>query len=131
MTRRARYGDHYHARTAANLLGIWANVPEEVVYYLGTRDSNGDPTVGGRRYSLTFPADSLPADQVDSYWSIILVGVPDYRVIKNPLDRYNFNDYSGLQYELDGSLQLDIAPTQCRDDRSRTGFPSPPPAGSH
>ena len=37
-----RYGDHYHARTAANLLGIWANVPEEAkAPQSGLSDSGG------------------------------------------------------------------------------------------
>jgi hypothetical protein len=31
-------------------------------------------TFGGM---FDFPADSLPSEVVDAYWSVILVGVPD------------------------------------------------------
>lgn len=60
---------------------------------------------------MHFPADRLPQSVVDGYWSVILVGVPDYRVVPNPLDRFNFNTYSGLEPEADGSLKIGIGPT--------------------
>jgi hypothetical protein len=47
---------------------------------------------------------------VNSYWSVILVGVPDYRVVPNDLKRYNFNTYSPLKNEPDGSLKIGIGP---------------------
>ncbi|MEV0332514.1 DUF1214 domain-containing protein [Nocardia sp. NPDC050717] len=56
------------------------------------------------------PADNLPASAVEGYWSIILVSVPDYRVIPNDLHRYNFNDHSPLTYEPDGALVLAVGP---------------------
>lgn len=40
---------------------------------------------------------------------MILVSVP-YRVIPNPLKRYNFNNHSPLQQEADGSLKIGIGP---------------------
>jgi hypothetical protein len=39
---------------------------------------------------MHFSADELPEKVVDAYWSVILVGVPDYRVVPNPSKRYNF-----------------------------------------
>jgi hypothetical protein len=65
---------------------------------------------GSRHYVIHFPADRLPDSVVNSYWSIILVGVPDYRVVPNDLGRYNFNTYSGLATEPDGSLKITIGP---------------------
>jgi hypothetical protein len=41
---------------------------------------------------------------------VILVGMPDYRVVANPLKRYNFNSYSPLKNEADGSLKITIGP---------------------
>lgn len=35
--------------------------------------------------------------------------VPDYRVVKNPLNRFNFNSDSGLKSEADGSVRILIA----------------------
>jgi hypothetical protein len=103
------YGEDYKTRTAANLVGIWANASDEVIYYVGTRDSQGRPFDGESSYLVHFPADALPDRVVDAYWSIILVDVPGYRVVPNRLDRYNFNGFSPLRSEPDGSLRILIS----------------------
>ena len=59
---------------------------------------------------MHFPAGKLPDFVVDAYWSVILVGVPDYRVVPNDLKRYNFNNHRRLQKEADGSLKIAIGP---------------------
>jgi len=38
--------------------------------------------------------------------AIILVSVPDYRVVPNPLERYNFNDQFSMKKEYDASLKI-------------------------
>lgn len=100
------YGSAYFARAAANYAGIWANTTHEVIYQIATRDSKDAPLDGGQTYLMHFAADALPEQVVDAYWSVILVGLPDYRVVDNPLKRYNLNNYSGLQKEADGSLKI-------------------------
>ena len=47
---------------------------------------------------------------MNQYWSVILVGVPDYRVVPNPMNRFNLNTYSPLVSEADGSLKLAMGP---------------------
>lgn len=100
------YGSDYRKRTAANLVGLWANTNEEVVYYVVTKDADGQPLNGDNAYVLKFPASQRPEAMVNTYWSIILVDVPDYRVVPNPMHRFNFNSYSGLKSAPDGSLSL-------------------------
>jgi len=104
------YGKDYRLRAAVNYAGIWANVPDEVVYFIATRDNEEQQLSGSKSYVIHFPADKLPQSAVDSYWSVILVGVPDYRVIPNDLKRYNFNTYSNLKKEADGSLKIGVGP---------------------
>ena len=104
------YGANYPARTAVNLIGIWANVPSEVVYFVASKDANGQTLDGSNSYRMVFPKDKLPQSVVNGYWSVILVGVPDYRVVPNPIDRFNLNTYSPLTYAADGSLTLAIGP---------------------
>lgn len=120
-----RYGDRYHVRMAVNLVGIWGNDAGEVVYYVGTRDAAGTPYRGGVPYALTFPADSLPSAHAAAYWSIILVDVPDFRVVPNAIDRYNLNSHSPLAYELDGSLRIDITPEPVPGRPASNWLPSP------
>jgi hypothetical protein len=104
------YGANYRLRTMVSLMGIWGNTGEEVVYFGAFRDANEQPLDGSKGYIIHFPADGLPESVVNAYWSIILVSVPDYRVVPNPLKRYNFNNQSALQKESDGSLKIGIGP---------------------
>lgn len=103
------YGAKFDIRSAANLVGIWANTNDEVIYFVGTRDADGQPLLGKNAYLLEFPADQLPQSVVDAYWSVILVDVPDYRVVPNPLDRFNFNNLSELEKTDDGGLRILVA----------------------
>ncbi len=98
------YSKDYRLRTVANFAGIWANNTDEVIYFVATRDAD-EKTLNG-----SDPADKLPQSAVNAYWSVILVGVPDYRVVPNPLDRFNFNNHSPLKPEANGSLKIAIGP---------------------
>lgn len=103
------YGSDYWMRTSANLVGLWANTNDEVIYFVATRDGDGQPLNGTNDYVLEFSAANRPDAVVNAYWSVILVDVPDYRVVKNPLNRFNFNSDSGLKSEADGSLKILVA----------------------
>jgi hypothetical protein len=103
------YGADYWKRSSANLVGLWANSNDEVIYFVGTQDAEGQPLNGANDYVLEFPAANRPDAVVNAYWSVILVDVPDYRVVKNPLNRFNFNSDSGLKNEADGSLKILLA----------------------
>jgi hypothetical protein len=100
------YGEDYWKRSSANLVGLWANSNNEVIYFVGTLDAEGQPLNGTNDYVLEFSAANRPYAVVHAYWSVILVDVPDYRVVKNPLNRFNFNSDSGLKSEADGSLKI-------------------------
>ena len=100
------YGENYWLRTAYNLAGIWANSSHEVVYFMATRDAEGQPLSGSNDYLIDFSAANRPDAAVNGYWSVILVDIPDYRVVPNPLNRFNFNSHSPLKNEADGSLKI-------------------------
>jgi len=100
------YGADYWKRSSANLVGLWANANDEVIYFVATLDADGQPLNGANDYVLEFSAANRPDAVVNAYWSVILVDVPDYRVVKNPLNRFNFNSDSGLRSEPDGSLKI-------------------------
>jgi len=104
------YGADYRLRTMVNLMGIWGNSAEEVIYFGAFQGPDGKPLDGSRSYIMHFPAGGLPDSVVNAYWSVILVSVPDYRVVPNPLKRYNFNNHSALKQEADGSLKIGIGP---------------------
>ena len=103
------YGSDFWMRSSANLVGLWANTNDEVIYFVATKDADGQPLNGSNDYVLEFSAENRPDAVVDGYWSVILVDVPDYRVVPNSLNRFNLNSYSGLKFEPDGSLKILVA----------------------
>ncbi|MCB8819764.1 DUF1214 domain-containing protein [Microvirga rosea] len=119
------YGKDYKLRTVVNFAGIWANTTDEAVYFVATRDADENPLTGNNSYVMHFPADRLPQSAVDGYWSVILVGVPDYRVVPNPLNRFNFDTYSNLTTEAVGSLKIGIGPKPVAGVPESNWLPSP------
>ncbi|HWJ98397.1 MAG TPA: DUF1214 domain-containing protein [Acidimicrobiales bacterium] len=104
------YGDDIAIRTAANYVGIWANSRHEVVYFVTTRDADGNPLDGSLTYVLDFPAASHPDRVVDAYWSLSLVDVPRFVAVENRLDRYTFNSVNPPPANPDGGMQIFVAP---------------------
>jgi hypothetical protein len=104
------YGEDFWIRSTANLIGIWANNTHEVVYFVTTRDAAGRPLDGGSTYELHFPKDALPQDVVNAFWSVHLVGLPDFFPVPNPLNRFVLSTYSNVEKNPDGSLTLVLAP---------------------
>jgi len=119
------YGADYRIRTVANYAGIWANTPDEVLYFVATRDANEQPLSGSNSYVMHFPADKLPETVIEAFWSVILVGVPDYRVVPNALNRFHFNNFSPLQKEADGSLKIAIGSKPVPGVPEANWLPSP------
>jgi len=119
------YGRDFWLRTSVNFAGIWANTTDEVVYLIASRDADEKPLNGGDNYVIRFPANKLPDSVVNAYWSVILVGVPDYRVAPNPLNRFNFNNYSPLKKGADGSLTIAIGPKPPSGIPESNWLPSP------
>ena len=119
------YNGNYWTRTAANFVGIWANSPEEVVYFIAAKDTGGNTLSGGQTYVLHFDKDKLPGNSVNAFWSVILVDYPNYRVVPNELDRFNFNNYSDLVYEKDRSLKIYISPDYNSSWPKSNWLPSP------
>jgi hypothetical protein len=104
------YGADFRQRTTANYASIWANTTDEVIYFGATRDANEAPLEGAHSYVMRFDRDHLPESVVEGYWSVMLVSVPEYRIVPNSLNRHNFNSYTPLAFEPDGALTIAVGP---------------------
>lgn len=104
------YGENFWIRSGANLIGIWANNSHEVIYFIATRDAAGRSLDGSNTYELHFPEDALPQDVVNAFWSVHLVGVPDFMLVPNRLDRFMLSTHSNVEKNYDGSLTLVLGP---------------------
>jgi hypothetical protein len=104
------YHDRVDIRSAANLVGLWANSRDEVVYFVTMRASNGEPLDGARSYVLDFAPEAHPQAQVDAYWSLSLVDVPNFVAVPNRLDRFTINGLRAPERDVDGHLRIYIGP---------------------
>ena len=120
------YGEEFWTRSGANLIGIWANNSHEVIYFIGTRDADGRPLDGSNTYELHFPNDALPEDVVNAFWSIHLVGVPDFMPVPNRLDRFALSTSSNVVKNQDGSLTLVIGPKPVANVPEANWLPTAP-----
>ncbi|GLZ84292.1 hypothetical protein Pres01_03430 [Metapseudomonas resinovorans] len=104
------YGSDYLTRTLVNLGGIWANNQQEVNYFRGAVDSQGEVLDGSRSYSLTFPREQLPSGFARYFWSITATDAKTFKVLPNAQGRFLLNNQSALRYNQDGSLTLYFGP---------------------
>ncbi|MEJ8852988.1 DUF1214 domain-containing protein [Variovorax robiniae] len=119
------YGDDWLVRTLINYGGIWANTPQEVIYYKSFADAAGKPLSGDHGYILHFTKEQLPAQYATHFWSVIAVDSVQRRVLPNPLKRYLLNKESKLQYGADGSLTLYFADAQPEGVPNGNWLPTP------
>jgi len=119
------YGNDWLVRTLVNYGGIWANTPEEVIYYKGFADPSGMLLSGDYAYTLRFTKEQLPEHCATYFWSVIAVDSVHRRVLSNPLQRYLINKESKLQYDPDGSLTLYFADSKPKDAPDGNWLPTP------
>ncbi len=119
------YGDDFDIRAAANYIGIWANARHEVIYFVTTRDADGNPLNGGNTYVMDFPGPELPGNVVNAYWSLSLVDLPGFLAVANPLDLYTFNSIAPPPSEADGSLKIYLGPKSGTDVPEANWLPAP------
>lgn len=120
-----KFGDDIMARDIINYGGLWANQIQEAIYFVGLTDSNKEVLSGDKVYEIKFPKDQLPDSFVNSFWSITLYSVPDYRVVDNKLKRYNLNNISGLKKNSDGSLSIWLASSLPKNALQSNWLPTP------
>ena len=119
-----RFGDDILARDIVNYGGLWANVIEEAIYYVGQLGSDEQLLNGDNTYEIRF-ASGEPDSMVHAFWSLTLYSVPDYRVVPNPIDRYDINSEARLATNDDGTTSIWLAPTQPAGAPAANWLPTP------
>ena len=118
-----QYGTNYLWRAVVALVGLGANLPEDAIYPRATRDSDGQPLRGGRRYEVRFPKGQLPP--VNAFWSITLYNDKQF-FAPNPINRYAIGDRDKIEFNADGSLTIYIQHESPGRDRESNWLPAPP-----
>lgn len=119
------YGSDWLVRTLINYGGIWANTPEEVIYYKAFVGPDGKPLTGNNSYVMHFDKEQIPQQFATYFWSIIAVDSVERRVLPNPLKRYLLNKESGLKYGPDGSLTLYFSDAKPANAPQSNWLPTP------
>ncbi|HEY6781137.1 MAG TPA: DUF1254 domain-containing protein [Thermoleophilaceae bacterium] len=99
------WGTGYLRRACVDLIGLGANLPEDAIYPVSYTDVDGEPYSGERERVLHFAADGLPP--VLAFWSLTLYDAEGFQV-PNELDRFAIGDRDALEYNADGSLDIQI-----------------------
>jgi len=123
---RRTMGDRYAARAAAAMNGIYGNDAAEALYPLLTADGDGQKLdTATNRYTLTFPAGSLPPAK--SFWSVTMYDGKTQLLIDNPINRYLINSLMvpTLQTNPDGSVTLYIQKDSPGPDKESNWLPAP------
>jgi hypothetical protein len=123
------YGDDYVSRTVVNLIGIWANSTDEVIYYTAGKDADGAPLDGTKTYTIDFEEGEDPSDVCTAFWSVTVLRLPDYLVVENPLNRWNLNNVSPLEKNADGTLTIAMAPEKPESVPDPNWIPTPREGG--
>ncbi|GAB4187302.1 MAG: DUF1254 domain-containing protein [Wenzhouxiangellaceae bacterium] len=108
-----RYQYDYIIRALVAKHGIWANIPEESMYFMAWTDYTGAVLHGANQYEIVFPPQGQPP--VKAFWSISYYD-DQGRIIANRLNRNAIHSkYSDLQPAEDGSVRIVIS-QECPDD---------------
>jgi len=118
--RAGKYGAYLLRASAQSLAGIVANDPEEAVYLIGVKDSQGAPLSGSETYQIYFSKDNLPP--VNAFWSVTAY-TKDYNFITTEHSKYSVGDRTPeLKYDVTGGLTLYLQPTPPKSINKRANW---------
>lgn len=123
-----RFGNDVLARDIVDYGGLWANTVDEAIYYVGQLGSDGELLRGDNTYEIRFAAGE-PDALVNAFWSLTVYSVPDYRVVPNPIDRYDVNSEASLERNDDGTTSLWLAPDRPAAAGEANWLPTPAGSG--
>lgn len=81
------------------------NTSKEAMYWWTNSDGAHHTLTGEHDYVMHFSAGGLPPNQ--GFWSITM-GDAQNHLVANPLNRYNVSDRTGLEPNVDGSVDIYI-----------------------
>jgi hypothetical protein len=117
-----RYGANYLWRAVVAFIGLGANLPEDAVYPRATKDSDGQPLHGSRRYEVRFLKGQLPP--VSAFWSITMYNDKQF-FVPNPINRFAIGDRDKIEFNSDGSLTIYIQNESPGREKEQNWLPAP------
>lgn len=120
---RSGLDDDFRVRAKNCMGGILCNDPDEAIYMVAYKDSEGQALDGAGRYTLRFEKGETPP--VKEFWSLTVVG-PDQNLVGNPINRYAIRDRTpGIRQEADGAVVFYLQPDSPGEDKASNWLPTP------
>ncbi|MGO4299078.1 DUF1254 domain-containing protein [Leifsonia sp. RAF41] len=113
----------YALRASAALGGLWGNHAYEAAYIMTYEDADGERLTGDHVYRLRLS----PTPPVGAFWSLTMYDLPNYFLVRNPIERYSVGDRTrGLVYDDDGGLTITMSTTRPADEKAAANWlPTP------
>ncbi|MBS0625591.1 MAG: DUF1254 domain-containing protein [Verrucomicrobia bacterium] len=119
------FGTDYFTRAIIARVGLTANTPVESVYWMYTRDQNGDPLTGSKKYTMLFKA-GIPYEE-PGFWSITMYDAKNNYTVPNKINRYMLgSDSKDLKKNPDGSFTIYVQVDSPGRELESNWLPSPP-----
>ncbi len=112
----------YLQRATIAYTGWGANLPDDAIYPMTSKDYNGKLLTGKNKYKIHFEKDKLPP--VNAFWSITLYKENNL-LFDNNLGRYAVGDRSNLKFNKDGSLTIYIQHEKPVKSKRSNWLPAP------
>jgi hypothetical protein len=105
-----KYGTQYLLRAAVALIGLGAELPQDQMYPVTLKDSDGAPLNGATgAYTIHFAPGQFPP--TNAIWSLTLYN-DQLHLAANPINRYDISpNQQELTHNADGSLDIYIQNT--------------------
>ncbi len=117
------FGQDYLLRGMANLLGPGWNRPQDAVYPLSQKDTNGNEYDGSsRNYVVHFDKGQLPP--AEAFWSLTMYDT-DFFFVPNPINRYELAQRDKLTVNSDGSVDMYLQADSPGKDKEVNWLPAP------
>jgi len=116
------YDKNYIIRALVAKHGIWANIPEESMYFIARTDSQGNLLHGRNSYQITFSQGAVPP--VNAFWSISYYD-ENGCITKESKGKNSINSlYNDLHYHANGSVSIDISKKSPENNRLQNWLPA-------
>jgi hypothetical protein len=120
-----RYGTNYPLRAVVSQIGLGAFSSSQAIFAMSPTDHGRQPLNGSTNYVIHMPQ----APPVVEGWSLTVYSLKGF-MIKNPINRYQFNNKSRFTRNADGSVDIYLQSTRPSDPAQvRNWLPTGPGKG--
>ena len=110
-------------RSAANMVGIYGNNPEEAYNFSAAKDEDGEP-LDASKHNYVIHFETPPP--VKAFWSVTMYNLPTPLFVANPIKRYSIGDRTpGFEPNEDGSVTIYLQHESPGPEKEANWLPAP------